>query len=219
MTGFTKTCVAISFSILIPGGLAQTTTAIRDGAFHVDVRQMIDSSAIVLKRANEGAGEAMPLSNGRLGAAVWSAEGLTVQLNRADTLPGRLSAGQIVVPGLRTLTHAADYAGRLNLYDGEFAESGNGMSATTYIESGSDTLVIEVKGAQPNRPQIAELRLWNPRTPHAEVVDNIGFFRRVDRQSESWSIGKTIWFFGCDPGGRPRGGDEYSKSSCHSCIV
>lgn len=166
--------------MLIPAAAAQTTTAIHDGAFHVDVQRVIESSSIVLERANEDLSEAMPLGNGRLGAAVWSAEGLTAQLNRSDTLPGRLAAGQVVLPGLAALTHAADYAGRLSLYDGEFVESGGGMSAKVFVEAQSDTLVVEVQGAQPEQMQTAELRLWKPRLPRAEVAGNMGIF------SEDW---------------------------------
>ena len=35
----------------------------------------------------------MPLGNGRFGAAIWSTNRLTVQLNRADTLPDRWASG------------------------------------------------------------------------------------------------------------------------------
>jgi hypothetical protein len=42
----------------------------------------------------------LPLGNGALGAGLWSADGLTAQLNRADTMPERLSPGHLVVPGL-----------------------------------------------------------------------------------------------------------------------
>lgn len=181
MTTLIRTTIAGSLlGLLIPAAAAQTTTAIRDGVFHVDVKQVIESSSIVLERPNEDLSEAMPLGNGRLGAAVWSAEGLTAQLNRSDTLPARLAAGQVVLPGLAALIHAADYAGRLNLYDGEFVESGDGMSATVLVEAQSDTLVIDVKGAPPGQTQTAELRLWKPRTPRVEVAGNIGIF------SEDW---------------------------------
>jgi len=73
----------------------------------------------------------MPLGNGRLGVAVWSADGLTAQLNRADTLPERLSRGQVVIPGLSALISAKDYTGRLNLYDGEFREQCEHIKAAT----------------------------------------------------------------------------------------
>jgi hypothetical protein len=52
----------------------------------------------------------MPLSNGRLGVAIWSADGLTAQSNRADTMPARLSTGQVVIPGIVALSRAKDYA-------------------------------------------------------------------------------------------------------------
>src|ERR1700751_2083426 len=76
------------------------TTAWRAGQFHVDTAGVVGRSAIVLGRANREAREAMPLGNGSLGVAVWSEQGLTAQLNRADTLPDRLSGGQVVIPGL-----------------------------------------------------------------------------------------------------------------------
>ncbi|MFZ1011825.1 MAG: glycoside hydrolase [Terracidiphilus sp.] len=191
MTILSRVEIAVFFLGMQLSAATQTTTAIRDGIFHVDVQRVIESSSIVLERPNEDLSEAMPLGNGRLGAAVWSAEGLTAQLNRSDTLPGRLAAGQVVLPGLSALTHAADYAGRLNLYDEEFVESGGGMSATVFVEAQSDTLVIDVKGAHPEQMQTAELRLWKPRTPRAEVAGKIGIF------SEDWLDDKN-------PGGSGR---------------
>src|SRR6267154_648089 len=105
-------------SFLLPhtsSGLAQdagkaVTTAWRAGRFQIDVAGVIGRSDIVLAHPNTEARQAMPLGNGRLGVAVWSAEGFTAQLNRADTLPERLSAGQVVISGLAGLTGANDYA-------------------------------------------------------------------------------------------------------------
>jgi alpha-L-fucosidase 2 len=131
-------------------------------------------AAIVLQRSNGLATEAMPLGNGSLGAAVWSAQGLTVQLNRADTLPNRLSPGQLIVPGLKKLTQAPNYQGRLDLATGEFVESGAGMQATVYIDASTDALVVQVTGADPDAAQTAELRLWEPRQPRVLVQDGLG---------------------------------------------
>src|SRR5580704_16351780 len=110
------------------------TTAWHDGEFHVDGAGVIGRSDIVLGRANVDASEAMPLGNGRLGVAVWAADGLTAQLNRADTLPDRLSPGQVVIPGLSALTAATDYSGRLDLYNGEIREQGGGVQASIYVQ-------------------------------------------------------------------------------------
>lgn len=137
-------------------------------------------AAIVLERSNASPEEAMPLGNGQLGAAVWSADGMTVQLNRADTLPRRLSPGQLVLPGLAKLTGAADYKGRLDLATGEFVETGAGMQATAYIEAGTDALVVTVRGVDPNTEQTAALQLWAPRQPRVLVRDALGTL------AESW---------------------------------
>lgn len=154
-----------------PGG---PTTAWRHGHFAVDVPGVVGRSDVVLGQPNMQAAQSMPLGNGSLGAAVWSADGLTAQLNRADTLPDRLSPGQVEIPGLSALTGASDYRGRLDLYDGAFVESGGGMTATSFVEAGSDTLVVDVTGADPAVTQTATLHLWQPRTPTAAADGAIG---------------------------------------------
>lgn len=161
------------------------TTAWRDGRFDVDTAAVISRSAIVLGRPNTLASEAMPLGNGSLGVAVWSAEGFTAQLNRADTLPDRLSPGQVLVPGLASLTSTADYAGHLDLYNGEFREQGGGMTAIVYTEPETDVLVVDVSGAKPNEPQTAILKLWPPREPHTVVNGTVGGL------SEAWIDNKN----------------------------
>jgi len=162
-------CEALAVLAHAQSARSDTTTAWREGRFHIDAPGVIGRSNIVLGQPNLQAGQAMPLGNGRLGVAVWSADGLTAQLNRADTLPGRLSPGQVVVPALGRLTKAADYSGVLDLYNGEFEEHGGGMTATVYVEPDQDCLVIDVTGANANEPQTAQLKLWAPRTPQAAV--------------------------------------------------
>lgn len=161
-------------------GAAKATTAWKDGQFHLHVAGVVGRSDVVLARPNLDATEAMPLGNGTLGAAVWSADGMTVQLNREDAMPGRLSAGHVVIGGLQRLTAAKDYAGRLDLYHGEFQEHGGGMSATTYVEPKRDLLVIEVAGANPEETQMAKLKLWTGRNPQALVKGEQGAL------AESW---------------------------------
>lgn len=162
-----------------------TTTAWRNGRFQVDVAGVMGRSSIVLGKPNQEAEQAMPLGNGRLGVAVWSENGLTAQLNRADTMPGRLSPGDVVIPGLSAITQAKDYSGRLNLYDGEFVERGAGMTATAYVQPGTDTLVIDVTGAPADTLQTAVLRLWTPRTPKAMAANRVGYL------SQAWLDNKN----------------------------
>jgi hypothetical protein len=141
---------------------------------------VVERSDIILQRPNQTPQEAMPLGNGRLGIAVWAQDGLTVQLNRGDTFPLRLSPGQVVLPGLKKMTAAPDYAGRLNLYDGEFRQSGGGMVATTYVAEGIDVMFVDVTGADPKAVQVAELNLWEPRKPQVVQRQDMGIL------AETW---------------------------------
>ncbi len=139
--------------------------------FWQERRGIVERSDIVLQKPNRDAHEAMPLGNGRLGAAVWAPDGLAVQLNRGDTFPGRLSPGQIFLPGLSKLTHAIDFQGRLNLYDGELLVRGGGMQATVYVDETLDALVVDVKGADTLQVQTVKLELWSPRKPETIARD------------------------------------------------
>ena len=132
---FNLACIAATGIVIAVLGPVQSATpqvssAWHDGKFQVDIPGVVGRSDIVLGRPNAEAGQAMPLGNGTLGVAVWSADGLTAQLNRADTMPDRLSLGQVVIPGLSALTTAKDYTGRLSLYHGEFFEQGGGRIHT-----------------------------------------------------------------------------------------
>lgn len=164
------------FSIAFPVCAAQPAA----GPMPVNIAGVIGRSDIVLAQPNSAATEAMPLGNGRLGVAVWSSDGLTAQLNRADTMPYRYSTGQLVLPGLARLTTAADYRARLNLYTGTFEESGNGIHVRAYVQPKSDLLIVDVSGVDPEVPQKAILRLWKPRQPTVTMTGTTGTL------AESW---------------------------------
>ncbi|WP_263355632.1 glycoside hydrolase family 95 protein [Acidicapsa ligni] len=179
----------ILIAIFSTAALAQSqTTAWRDSSLHVDYPGIIGRSDIVLAQPNRLANQAIPLGNGRLGVAIWSPGGLTngptdaltIQLNRVDTLPNRLALAQLTLPGLAALANAPDYSGRLDLYNAEFHEQGAGMKATTYVEPGSDNLIIDVTGADPAKLQTATLHLPSERTPKAEIAGSIAIL------SDSW---------------------------------
>jgi hypothetical protein len=152
-----------------PAVAAPGTTAWQNGSFVVDTPNLVRRSDIVLGRANAAPAESLPLGNGALGAAVWSAGGFTAQLNRTDTFPSRKSLGHVVIPGLSRMTGAADFTGRLDLYDGMLRQSGGGMTLTAFIRADTQQLVIDVTGADPNAIQTAQVKLWSPRTPTARA--------------------------------------------------
>lgn len=141
------------------------TTAWHNGQFAENVPGTVSRSDIVLGQPNTEASQSMPLGNGTLGAAVWAGNGFTAQLNRADTLPDRLSPGWVVIPGLSKLVSAPDYKGELDLYDGMLTESGGGMTAQIYVPANKDELVVNVQGADPGTAQTAQVQLWPGRNP------------------------------------------------------
>ncbi|WP_129710808.1 glycosyl hydrolase family 95 catalytic domain-containing protein [Haloactinopolyspora alba] len=159
--------VAVAAGNADPGSSAppRPTTAWRDGALQVDTAGVVSRSDLILEQAPWRDYESMPLGNGHLGAAVWAENGFTAQLNRNDTFPDLKSAGQLVIPGLFGLSAAGDYSGRLDLYDAKLRQSGAGMTAVSYVRADADQFVVEVEGADPDKPQTVELRLWDDRSP------------------------------------------------------
>jgi hypothetical protein len=137
------------------GSTAAASTAWHDGTFALDPDGVVSRDDIVLGQPNIDPTASIPLGNGALGVAAWAANGFTAQLNRSDTLPERKSPGQVNIPGLSVISHAADFSGRLDLADGVLEESGGGESMKAWVSTARDELIIDVSGASPNVPQTA----------------------------------------------------------------
>ncbi|NJP45328.1 Ig-like domain-containing protein [Actinacidiphila epipremni] len=150
------------------------TTAWQHGKFALDPAGVVSRSDLVLGAPNLDPTASMPLGNGSLGVAAWAANGFTAQLNRSDTMPDRKSPGQLTVPGLSVISHAADFHGQLDLTDGVLRESGGGMSLKAWVSADKDELIVDVSGADPDVPQTATVSLWSPRKPAAAVSGTTG---------------------------------------------
>jgi hypothetical protein len=179
----------------LPAAAAATaaTTAWQNGAFTLDANGVVSRSDIVLGQPNVNPTASMPLGNGSLAAAAWAANGFTAQLNRSDTMPDRKSPGQVNVPGLSVISHAADFSGRLNLTNGVLEESGGGMSMKAWVSSAKDELIVDVTGANPDIPQTASINLWSGRQPTAAVSGAVGTLAEtwID-QGQAGASGKTF---------------------------
>src|SRR5882724_1474109 len=130
-------------------------------------------ASISIEQPNILPTQAVGLGNGRLGAAFWSAHGLTLQLNRADTLPERRSPGQVSFPDLEILVKDRRFRGRLNLEDGVLEETGGGVSLQAWVDHGADRVIIDLRGLAPQRVQHIRLALWEPRKPMASAQGDI----------------------------------------------
>jgi hypothetical protein len=165
--------LAIAVGSGTPAAAATLSTAWQNGTFSLDTGAIVSRSDVVIGRANTSANQFLPLGNGSLGVATWAANGFTAQLNRSDTMPYRLSPGQLDIPGLSAMTSAANFVGYLDLYNGVLHESGGGMSLTAWVPAGKDELVVDVTGANPATRMTAAVSLWSGRTPTATASGSI----------------------------------------------
>jgi hypothetical protein len=172
---------------------AAPTTAWQNGRFQVNTAGVVSRSDIILGTPNRLPAQSLGLGNGSLGVATWAANGFTAQLNRTDTMPDRKSPGQLEIPGLTGLTSAADFSGRLDLYNGVLTQSGGGITLKAWVPSGKDELIVDVTGVDPAVTQTARVRLWSGRNPTAAASGGIGTLAEtwVDNQQQQPS-GRTF---------------------------
>src|SRR5580692_8048705 len=172
---------------------ATNTTAWQSGAFSENTGGVVSRSDVVLGQPNTADSQSLPLGNGSLGVAAWAAGGFTAQLNRSDTMPSRLSPGQVQIPGLAAMTSASNFTGTLDLYNGVLNESGGGMTMQAWVPAGKDELIVNVTGANPSTQETADLHLWSGRSPTAAASGAIGSLAQTwADNSQAGSSGQTF---------------------------
>src|ERR1700722_17461988 len=172
---------------------ATVTTAWQNGAFSENTGGVVSRSDVFLGQPNTADTQSLPLGNGSLGVAAWAANGVTAPLNRSDTMPSRLSPGQVQIPGLAAMTSAANFTGTLDLYNGVLDESGGGMTMQAWVPAGKDELVVNVTGANPSTQETAKLSLWSGRSPSAAASGAIGSLAQTwADNSQTGSSGQTF---------------------------
>ena len=105
----TAACLIAVAAVLVTAALGGTpaasaatnTTAWQNGAFSENTGGVVSRSDVFLGQPNTLDSQSLPLGNGSLGVAAWAAGGFTAQLNRSDTMPNRLSPGQVQIPAWR----------------------------------------------------------------------------------------------------------------------
>ncbi len=192
--GFALAIPLAAVAVLVrPAAAAMVTTAWQNGSFSLNPSGVVAESDIVLGAPNTSDSQSLPLGNGSLGVAAWAANGFTAQLNRSDTMPYRLSPGQVNIPGLSAMTSAPDFSGTLDLYNGVLRETGGGMSMQAWVPAGKDELIVNVTGANPSTQYSASLNLWSGRSPSAAASGAFGSLAQtwVDN-SQTGNSGQTF---------------------------
>jgi len=185
--------IAVPVAVSIqPAGAATVTTAWQNGSFSLNPSGVVSESDVVLGAANTASSQSLPLGNGSLGVAAWAANGFTAQLNRSDTMPYRLSPGQVNIPGLSTMTSASNFSGTLDLYNGVLDETGGGMSLQAWVPAGKDELIVNVTGANPSTQETATLNLWSGRSPSTAASGAIGSLAQTWTDTQTGISGQTF---------------------------
>ena len=185
--------IAVPVAVSIqPASAATVTTAWQNGSFSLNPSGVVSESDIALGAANTASSQSLPLGNGSLGVAAWAANGFTAQLNRSDTMPYRLSPGQVSIPGLSTMTSASNFTGTLDLYNGVLNESGGGMTMQAWVPAGKDELVVDVTGASAGAAETATLSLWSGRSPSAAASGAIGSLAQTWTDTQTGNSGQTF---------------------------
>jgi hypothetical protein len=192
--GFALVIPLAAVAVLVrPAAAATVTTAWQNGSFSLNPSGVVAESDIVLGAPNTSDSQSLPLGNGSLGVAAWAANGFTAQLNRSDTMPYRLSPGQVNIPGLSAMTSASDFSGTLDLYNGVLHETGGGMSMQAWVPAGKDELIVNVTGANPSTRYSASLNLWSGRSPSAAASGAIGSLAQTwADNSQTGNSGQTF---------------------------
>jgi hypothetical protein len=185
--------LAIATGLTPPAAAATVTTAWQNGGFSQNTGGVVSRSDVVLGKPNSASVQSLPMGNGSLGVAEWAANGFTAQLNRSDTMPYRLSPGQVDIPGLSTMTSASNFTGILDLYNGVLSESGGGMTLKAWVPAGKDELIVDVTGANAGTRQTATLNLWSGRSPSTAASGAIaGFAQTWVDNSQTGNSGQTF---------------------------
>ncbi|MDB5105122.1 MAG: hypothetical protein JWP91_2811 [Fibrobacteres bacterium] len=159
------------------------------GALSVDYARYLSKHDIAFNKPITDPKHAMTVGNGRVGAAVWNAKGITMQVTGVDASPQTcFSQGQLNLSTLpRMDTGYASFQQVLSLYDGTLTTRYDDNRAVTVMGSpNSEVIGIHVDDSRAGVQSITfDLTLWDPAT---QMVSRGGF---TDMQADVRDI--NVW--------------------------
>ncbi len=135
------------------------------GALNVDYPAYLSKHDIVYNKPNTNPNYGLTVGNGRVGAMVWSANGLTMQVSGVDTSQQTAFSGGLVTLATSPAMDSGytTYQQRLGLYDGLLTTTYDGDRTVTIMGSpNSEVLGIHVADSRSGVSSIAvDLSLWD----------------------------------------------------------
>jgi alpha-L-fucosidase 2 len=163
------------------------------GALNVDYGGFLSKHDVVFKKPNTDPIQGLTVGNGRTGAMVWSANGLTMQVSGIDTSQQTaFSAGLVnlqTTPALDAGTTAFEQ--RLSLYDGTLTTSyGSDRRVTIVGAPLSEVMGIHIDDARAGASAVVELSLWDLSTlTNAGNVPDINTWKTVTTFADAGAAG------------------------------
>lgn len=164
------------------------------GTLNVRYAEYVPKHDLVYNKPNDNPLYGMTVGNGRVGAMVWSENGLTMQVSNVDGSPQNAFAGGLVnlstTPALDA--GATAFQQRLALYDGTLSTKyGPGRSVTIMGDPKSELLGIHVEDDRANVSAISfEIGLWDLATlSNSGNVPNLNTWKTVANFAEASGAG------------------------------
>lgn len=187
----------LAVSGLLPGtaGAAPTTQSFNTGSgtLNVDYASYLSKHDVVYNAPNTDPKSGLAVGNGRVGAMVWSANGITMQVSGVDASEeGFASQGLVNLysnPGMDTGYSA--YQQRLSLYDGLLTTKyDNNRTVTVLGSPNSEVIGIHVEDSRTNVASVAlDLSLWDVSGFGGGDVPDINTWRTVTTFAETAAAG------------------------------
>lgn len=149
------------------------------GTIAVDRAQYMAKHQIALNGLVLDSSKALTVGNGRVGAMVWNARGLTMQVTGVDAAPQTaLSAGRITFNTAPSLdANASRVRQILSLWDGSLVvRYGDGRSVTVTGVPNSEILAIHVEDDRTDvQGATLDVGMWDPATQMSTRIYGTGF--------------------------------------------
>ena len=182
-----------SLTALVDGPTAEAFDT-NAGALNVDYAGYLSKHDIVYQMPNTNSAFGLTVGNGRVGAMVWSNNGLTMQVSGVDTSQQTaFSAGLINLftsPGMDT--GYSTFSQRLSLYDGLLTTRYDSNRTVTILGSpNSEVMGIHVEDSRSNVSSISlDLSLWDvSNLGNNGDVPDLNTWKTVSTYADSTGVG------------------------------
>lgn len=174
-----------------PSDAAFSTSA---GRLDVDYASYLARHDIVYNRANTNPAHGLTVGNGRTGAMVWQANGLTMQVSNVDaSQQTAFGAGLVNLATSPAMDSGySTYQQRLSLYDGTLTTRyDNNRTVTIMGQPGSEVMGIHVDDTRSGVSSVTvELSLWDvANLGNSGDVPDITTWRQVSSYADSTGAG------------------------------